>query len=109
LILSSLRMSVLPEKRSALLETVKGLLEPARVEKGCLSYRFYEDVENRNAFVLLEEWETEEDLSFHISKESQWQILVLMDLLSEQPEWRFHTVSHTAGMERIENIRRRMP
>ncbi len=97
-------MIVRPARRSDLLETMRGMLEPARVERGCLSYRLYEDVENKNAFVLLEEWATQEDLERHIAKDSQRQLLALMDLLSEQPELRFNTVSHTAGMDFIEDV-----
>ena len=104
MILSTLKMIVQPERRSDLLETMRGMLEPARVERGCLSYRLYEDVEDRNAFVLLEEWATQEDLERHISKDNQRRLLALMDLLSEQPELRFNTVSHTAGMDLIENV-----
>lgn len=103
-ILVTLRMKIRPESRRDLLETMRGMLEPARVERGCLSYRLYEDVENRNAFVLLEEWATQEDLERHISKDNQRLLLVLMDLLSEQPEWRFNTVSHTTGMDLIEEV-----
>jgi quinol monooxygenase YgiN len=99
-------MIVQPEKRSALLDAMRGMLEPARVERGCLSYCFYEDVENSNAFVLLEEWATQEDIEKHISKDNQRQLLTLMDLLSEQSEFRFNTVSQTAGMELIEDILR---
>ena len=87
-----------------LLETMRGMLEPARVERGCLSYRLYEDVENRNDFFLLEEWATHEDLENHIRTDNQRRLLALMDLLSEQPELRFNTVSHTAGMDLIENV-----
>src|SRR5664279_1724188 len=97
-------MVVRPDRRNDLLETMMGMLEPARVERGCLSYRLYEDIEDRNAFVLLEEWATQEDLERHISKPSQRRLLALMDLLSEQPELRFNTVSHTAGMDLIENV-----
>ncbi len=104
MILATLRMIVRPERRSDLLETMRGMLEPARVERGCLSYRLYEDVENRNAFVLLEEWATQEDLERHISKDSQRRLLALMDLLSEQPELKFNTVSHTAGMDLIKKV-----
>ena len=104
MILSTLKMVVRPERRSDLLETMRGMLEPVRVERGCLSYRLYEDVEDRNAFVLLEEWATQEDLERHISKDNQRRLLALMDLLSEQPELRFNTVSHTAGMDLIEDI-----
>ncbi|HWR58508.1 MAG TPA: putative quinol monooxygenase [Thermodesulfovibrionales bacterium] len=104
MILVTLRMIVRSERRSDLLETIRGMLEPARVERGCLSYRLYEDVENRNAFVLLEEWETQQDLERHIRTDNQRLLLALTDLLSEQPEWRFNTVSHTAGMELIEEV-----
>ena len=79
-------------------------MEPTRVERGCLSFRLYQDVENRNTFVLLEEWATQEDLERHICKDNQRQLLTLMDLLSEQPELRFNTVSHTAGMDLIEEV-----
>jgi quinol monooxygenase YgiN len=105
MVIASLRMIVRPDKRSELLEAMRGMLEPARVERGCLSYRLYEDIENRNAFALLEVWETQEDLDRHISKDNQLRILALMDLLSEQPELQFNTVSHTAGMELIEHVR----
>ena len=107
MILSTLRMIVRPERRMDLLETMRGTLEPARVERGCLSYRLYEDVEDRNAFVLLEEWATQEDLERHIRTDSQRRLLALMDLLSEQPELRFNTVSHTAGMDLIEDVQLR--
>jgi quinol monooxygenase YgiN len=97
-------MIVRPERRSDLLETMRGMMEPTRVERGCLSYHLYEDIENRDAFLLLEEWETQDDLERHISKDHQRQLLTLMDLLSEQPELRFNTVSHTAGMDLIEEV-----
>jgi quinol monooxygenase YgiN len=97
--LVTLRMIVRTERRRDFLETMRGTLEPARVERGCLSYRLYEDSENNNAFLLLEEWATQEDLEIHISKDNQRRVLALMDLLSEEPELRFNTVSHTAGME----------
>jgi len=103
-ILVTLKMIVQPERRSDLLEAMRGMLEPARVERGCLSYSLYEDVENSNTFVLLEEWATQEDIERHISTDNQRRLLALMDLLSAQPELRFNTVSHTAGMDLIENV-----
>ena len=104
MIQATLKMIVRPERRSDLLETMRGMLEPARVERGCMSYRLYEDVENRNTFVLLETWATQEDLESHIRTDNQRQLLALMDLLSEQPELRFNTVSHMAGMDLIEKV-----
>ncbi|MBI5057855.1 MAG: antibiotic biosynthesis monooxygenase [Nitrospirae bacterium] len=104
MILATLRMNVRPERRSDLLETMRGMLEPARVERGCLSYRLYEDVEDRNTFVLMEEWKTQNDLERHIRTDNHRRLMALMDLLSRQPELRFNTVSHTSGMDVIENV-----
>src|SRR5208337_2117807 len=101
-------MVVRPERRSDLLETMRGMLEPARVERGCLSYRLYEDVEDGNTFVLVEEWKTQRDLESHIRSDNQRRMLALMDLLSEQPELQFNTVSNTAGMELIEDVLHRV-
>jgi quinol monooxygenase YgiN len=97
-------MIVQPERRGDLLETMQGMLQPSRVERGCLSYRLYEDVENRNAFVLLEEWATQQDVENHIRTDNQQRLLALMDLMSEQPEFQFNTVSLKAGMELIEHV-----
>ena len=107
-ILVTLRMIVRPERRSDLLEAMRGMLEPARVERGCLSYRLYEDIEDRNTFVLVEEWKTQKDNENHIRKDNQRRLLALMDLLKEQPELRFITVSRTAGMELIEDVLHRI-
>jgi quinol monooxygenase YgiN len=103
-ILATLKMIVRPERRGDLLEAMRGMLEPARVERGCLNYCLYEDVEDRNTFFLLEEWETQQDLERHILTENQQRLLTVMDFLSEQPELRFNTVSHTVGMDLIENV-----
>jgi quinol monooxygenase YgiN len=98
-------MIVQPERRKDILETIRGMLEPVRVERGCLSYRLYEDVEDRNAFVLVEELKTQKDLESHIRTDNQQRLLALMDLLmNKQPELSFNTVSHTAGMELIEEV-----
>ena len=107
-ILVTLRMIVRPERRRDLLAAMRGMLEPARVKRGCLSYRLYEDVEDRNTFFLVEEWKAQKDLESYIRTDNYRRLLVLMDLLSEQPELQFNTVSHTAGMELIEDVLHRI-
>lgn len=102
--LVTLRVFVQTQRRSDFLETMRGMLEPVRVERGCLSYHLYEDIENRNMFVLMEEWKTQQDVESHIRTDNQRRLLALMDLMSEQPELQFNTVSHTAGMELIANV-----
>jgi len=103
-ILATLRLIIRPERRHDFLAAIRGMLEPARVERGCLSCHFYKDVENRSAFVLMEEWETQQDLERHLRTDNQRRLLVLMDLLRTKPEFRFETVSDTAGLDLIENV-----
>ena len=104
MILATLIMNVRPERRSDLLKTMRGMLEPVRVERGCLSYRLYEDIEDRNTLVLVEEWKTQNDLESHIRTDNHRRLMALMDLLNKQPEMQFNTVSHTAGIDLIEDV-----
>ena len=98
------RMIARPEAQEEFLKALRGMLEPTRVEAGCRNYYFYQDVENKNAFILVEEWETKADLDCHIHKESYRKLLVLMELLSGPPEIKINTVSQRAGIEYIENV-----
>ncbi|MGE5444241.1 MAG: putative quinol monooxygenase [Ignavibacteriales bacterium] len=101
---ATLRMIVLPEKREEFLRNIRGILEPTRVEPGCKSYHFYQDIENENAFILVEEWEAKASLDSHIHKDSYRILLNLMDLLSEPPQISFNTISTTRGMEYIGEV-----
>jgi quinol monooxygenase YgiN len=97
-------MTAQPQKRTELLEALQGMLEPTRIERGCLSYSLYESVEDRNVLLLVEEWKTQDDLDRHIRTDGQKRLLSLMDLLSKPPQWKFNTVLSTAGMELIKKV-----
>lgn len=107
MILGTLRMIVQPQRRIDLLAALRGMLEPVRVERGCLSFRLYTNVEDINALFLVEEWKTQGDLDRHILTDSHRALLALMDLLSQPPEWRFHTVTSTAAMDLIKKVLRK--
>jgi quinol monooxygenase YgiN len=97
-------MIVKPDRRVDLLKAMVGMLEPVRVEKGCLGYSLCEDVENKNGFLLLEEWASQVDIERHIAQENQRRLLSLMDLLSEEPVIRYYTVTKTMGMDLIKQV-----
>lgn len=99
MIIVTLRMTVQPDMRYAFMESIRGMLEPTRLERGCISYCLYEDIENKNTFTLVEEWKTRDDLEKHVRTDNYRRLLDLMDLLSEPYELRFSTVSQTAEME----------
>lgn len=104
MIVVTLRMVVIPEKREDCLKTIRCILEPVRVQPGCLSFYLYQDVENENAFILLEEWTTRETLEGHIRDKNYRKLLALMDFLSEPPQVKFNTISNTQGMEYVVRV-----
>jgi len=81
------------------MESIRGMLAPTRVERGCISYCLYEDIENKNTFTLVEEWKTRNDLEKHVLTKNYRRLLELLELLSEPYELRFSTVLKQTDME----------
>lgn len=57
------RISVRPEQRTELFQTIGGLVEQINSAKGCVMFRHYIDVTDENSSLLMGEWETESDLN----------------------------------------------
>jgi len=91
--LVTLRMTVRPES-GMMYRSNAGDARTYPGRKGGLELRLYEEVGNGNALILVEEWETQEDLERHLRTDNQRRLLELMDLSSEQPELR-STRCHT--------------
>lgn len=106
MLIASVRMTLPPEREDEMLRTMRLLLGPTRVKPGCIGCTLYREVENENAVVLVEEWESEHDLYKHIRSYEYRVILALMDMSKEPPEIRFRTVSDMAAMETIRSIRK---
>ena len=98
-------MTVLPEKQLELTQTLLSMVEPTGKEAGCLSYAVFCDIEDRNRFSLLEEWETREDLDHHIGSYRFGVLLGSKTLLREPPEIQINTVSQSEGMEAVDAVR----
>ncbi|GJQ47732.1 hypothetical protein KsCSTR_11920 [Candidatus Kuenenia stuttgartiensis] len=101
MILLSIRMNVLSEKRLELSQTIASLSGFIRMEKGCESCDFYQSIEDENRLFLLEEWDTRKNLMAHLKSERFKVIRGAMCLLREPYEMMFHAVFHPKGMEEI--------
>jgi quinol monooxygenase YgiN len=98
-------MNVLPEKQLEVTQTLLSMIEPTGKEAGCLSYTVFCDIEDKNRFSLLEEWESREDLDHHIRSHRFGVLLGTKTLLCEPPTIQIHTVSQMEGMEAIHAAR----
>jgi quinol monooxygenase YgiN len=92
-------------QREGMLQGLRSILNPTRVEPGCERCHLYEDVEVLAAFTLVQEWATPADFERHLRSEAYRRLLLLMELSTEPPEVRFHVVSGTMGMEAIYAVR----
>ena len=101
-----LLLKVFPKNHDKVLEILNFLHERIRIENGCASCDFYQDLANDNIFLLLEEWESRADLERHIRSEEYRHILALIELSSAPPIIKFNTVTREEGIETIESVRK---
>ena len=108
-IIVRIRMTVLLEKRTEVKQTLLSMIGPTENESGCLSCHLSRDVEDRNVFNLIEEWETREFLEEYIKSERFSVLLGTKSLLCEPQQIEIHTVCHSEGMEAVNAARGRKP
>jgi quinol monooxygenase YgiN len=109
-------MNVFSDKRTEVMQTLLSMIEPIENVRGCLSCHVFRDIEEKNVFSLIEEWETREDLNNHIKsdrfsvlhhiKSDRFSVLLgTKSLLCEPLQIEIHTVSHSEGMETVKAAR----
>ena len=102
---ATIKITVAPEKRKEVLQTLQALLGPIRREQGCISCKCYVDVEAENSIFFREEWRTGEDLDTHLRSVHFGVLIGAIGLLNKEPEIRFSTIASTAGAEAIKAAR----
>ena len=98
-------MNVFLDKRTEVMQTLLSMIEPIENVRGCLSCHVFRDIEEKNGFDLIAEWETREDLDNYIRSARFGVLLGTKSLLREPPQIQIHTVSHSEGMESVNAAR----
>jgi quinol monooxygenase YgiN len=101
MIIVRITMTARPEKRKEVMQTLLSMIEPTLQEKGCLSYQVFQDIQDKNVFNLIKEWETREDLDLHLRSGRFGVLLGTKILLNEQQNIQIHTISHSEGIESV--------
>jgi quinol monooxygenase YgiN len=105
MIVVRITMTALPENQLEVMQTFLSMLEPSAKETGCLSYAVFHDIEDKNQFNLLQEWDTREDLDLHFNSPRFGVLLGTKALLDGPPKIEIHTVSFSEGMEAVNAVR----
>ena len=94
MVVVAVRVRVKPSKREDLIRMAQEMLAPSRAEKGCISYNFFADTADANAFLYFEEWESHSALKAHAQTEHYSRYSrALPDVLERPSEIRVYDVS----------------
>jgi quinol monooxygenase YgiN len=100
-------MKVLPEKHKEVMQTLLSMIEFPGKDNRYLSYGIFCDIENKNVFNLISEWETRKDLDDHIRSYRFSVLLGTKSLLCEPLKIQIFTVSKSEGIESVNSIRKK--
>ena len=98
-------MNALIEKRTEVMQTLLSMIEPTENERGCLSFQAFRDLEDKNGFHLIADWETLEDLERYLRSARFSVLLGTKSLLCDPSQIQIHTVSYSEGMESVNATR----
>ncbi len=100
-------MTVLPEKRKEVLQTLLSLIEPQGEKSGYLIYDIFCDIENNDVFSLISEWESRQHLEHYLRSDRFSVLLGTKSLLARPLEMKIHTVSLSEGVEVVNSVRKK--
>jgi quinol monooxygenase YgiN len=106
MIVFSLTVLVPPSDQAGFLSSVGALLEPTRVLPDCIACQLYSDIEDPNAFTLVEEWASQAALDRHLTSSAYKRLVAAIELSTRPPAIRFYQVAQRAGIEVIAAARR---
>ena len=100
-------MNVIPEKQKEVMQTLLSMIESPEKESGYLSYSVFCDIEDKNIFNLISEWETRQNLDHHIRSDRFSVLLGTKSLLCEPMQIQILTVSGSEGIEAVHSARKK--
>jgi quinol monooxygenase YgiN len=87
------------EKRLELVRIGQAVAAASRAETGCISYRLYEDTENENEYVFVEEWEGSDVLERHFSTPHVGEFMrAIPATIVAPPDVKFHTIASSRDL-----------
>ena len=105
MVILSLKIVTAPQSRAGIVRTLTAQLGPMRMQLGCLKCDLYQDVEDSGIITLVEEWESQADLTLRLRSGDYRAVLGAIELSREQPEIHLDTVTRRAGLEVIASAR----
>lgn len=101
--MATTNITVLPERRKEFFQSMGPLIQQVRQERGCLTYRLYEEMGDENSLVVVEEWRTADDWQMHRNGDNFSVIFGLLGVLSVPSKIDFRLLEQVGGNDLIRN------
>lgn len=98
-------MTVFPDKRLEMVQTLRSMIGQVKRENGCLSHSVFFDLRDENRFCILETWKMREDLDRHIATDRFAAFLGARVLLCEPLDVQIYTATKAEGIEAVHAVR----
>lgn len=96
MIIATVKMKGLEEKRREILQTLSGITEQVKLCKGCMGACCTQDISDPNTFYHIQEWQSRQDLTDHLNSTLFSALLGIKTILTEKPSVEFmHTLVHS--------------
>ena len=87
------------------IEALRSIRTAARMDRGFIEGRIYQEAGNPDALCFEEDWSSELELKSHIRSSCFTDLLMLMETSPVMPTLEIHSVASIFGMKYIEEIR----
>ena len=89
MIIAAVKLKGRKEKRREIMQTIEGITDQVKMNQGCLGVNCYQDINDRNTFYYMQEWQTQQDLDEHLQSKLFSALLGIKSILSESPQVEF--------------------
>jgi quinol monooxygenase YgiN len=94
------RVQVPADRREAFTAVAREMCSASRRDEGCIGYRVYEDLEQPDHFVFIEEWQDDGALQAHFAQPHTATFMsALVPMLAAPADALFHTVAATRVLD----------
>lgn len=94
------RMKVRPEKHKELTQTLQSIVEKVKRESGCLNIGFYQNTDDQNNLLVVEEWATQKESDDHMGSDIFAVLLGAGSLMIQPPEIEIYTADFSRQQEK---------
>ena len=85
-------------RRAELVRIGQAVAAASRLERGCISYRLYEDTETENEFVFIEEWESDDALRHFAASHVAVFMQAISATIVAPPDVKFHRIASSMDL-----------